>query len=123
MTKVKAGKKFFDSLGELGPKIQSIAAEFRLDKSWIHYEVATAGLKAATLYNNEGQRSWVFYGEKWIKVETVSANTLGAAGVTMDVCGSMPMPAGSTFVTIEYFGGRYVMRVVNVAAQALQGVA
>jgi hypothetical protein len=71
-----------------------------------------------TLYNGEGYHFFVYHNGEAMSLETVSNNTIGAANLNHDICGSTIIPANAIIVQVSYYNG-YMMRIIHVDPIAL----
>ena len=71
-----------------------------------------------TLYNGEGYHFFVHHNGKNMSMETVSSNTIGAAGLNHDICGSTVIPANTIIVQVSYYAG-FHMTIIHVDPIAL----
>jgi hypothetical protein len=71
-----------------------------------------------TLYNGEGYHFFVYHNGEAMSLETVSSNTIGAAGLNHDINGSTVIPAGTIIVQVTYYAG-YMMRIIHVDPVAI----
>jgi hypothetical protein len=90
-------------------------ADYIVNRWGDYVKSATVVHKTApyTLYNGEGYHHFVYHNGKTLSMETVSSNTLGAAGMNHDINGSSIIPAGTIIVQVTYYAG-YMMRIIHV---------
>lgn len=117
----KPGLAQFDGNPLVAETIRLLGTDYKISSFTTETRAANLkhmGIPAYGLYLSEGSRFVVIYNGEVSSVATVSADTMGASGVSYDVGKTAPLPVGAVIVEVSYYA-RYWMTVTTVTDPAL----